>query len=242
MVMLRSSVVALAMVISIAAADPIRQALSSSTEGELAEKAYMAMTSGAQKTAVEIYSEAIRQHPDSYMSYYRRGITLARDGKLEPALADLNHAVRLSPEVQGSNELGARAWNSLLPETHALNMVVIVRSARADVYRQLNRPTDAIADLSYAITLDPRRSHLWYSRGLLHMETGNPDGAIADFNALLLRRENRDWRFARGISHFAKGSYAEAEADFIQASKMDPKNVLYTRWLLRTQKRLGIPI
>jgi tetratricopeptide (TPR) repeat protein len=239
--MLRSSVVALAMVVSIAAAEPVRQALSSS-ETDLAKRAYAAIENGKPADALETYSEAIRRHPESYMSYYRRGVTLADQGKLEPALADLDTAVRLSPAVQTSNELGLRAWNSLLPETHALHTVILVRSARADILRQLNRPRDAIVDLDAAIALDPRRTGLWQKRGLLHMETGNTKAAIADFTALLARRENPQWRFARGLSHFVNSDLAEAEQDFTKAAQMDPKNPIYARWLLKTQKKRGIPI
>jgi len=129
MVVLRSSVIALAMAVSIAAADPVREALSSS-ESRLAERAYAALENGKPARALEAYSEAIRRHPESYMSYYRRGVTLADQGKLEPALADLNMAVRLSPVVQTTKELGFRAWNSRLPETHTLHTVILVRSAR----------------------------------------------------------------------------------------------------------------
>lgn len=241
MVMLRSSVVALAMVVSIAAAGPVRQALSSS-ETYLAQKAYVALESGRPASALDAYSEAIRRHPESYMSYYRRGVTLAEQGRLEPALADLDAAVRLSPAVQTSNELGLRAWNSLLPETHALHTVILVRSARADILRQLNRPRDAIVDLDAAIALDPRRTALWQKRGLLHLETGNTKAAIADFTALLARRDNPQWRFARGLGHFVNSDLAEAEADFTKAARMDPKNPIYARWLAKTQKKRGIPI
>lgn len=241
MVMLRSSVVALAMVVSIAAAEPIRQTLAPS-ENELAERAYFALASGAAPTAVDSYSQAIRQHPNSYMSYYRRGVTLADQGQLEPALADLDVAIRLSPAVKTSNELGLRAWNSLLPEAHALHTVVLVRSARADILRRLNRPHDAIVDLDAAIALDPRRTALWQKRGLLHMETGNTKAAIADFTALLARRDHPQWRFARGMSHYVNSELAEAEADFTMAAQLDPRNPIYARWLAKTQKKRGIPI
>jgi tetratricopeptide (TPR) repeat protein len=202
----------------------------------------MAMSAGDAPSAVEVYSQTIRRHPDSYMSYYRRGVTYARMGELQTALADLDTAVRLSPKVQTSNELGIRAWNSLLPETHALNMVVLTRAARADVLQQLNRPSDAITDLNAAITLDPRRTSLWHRRGLLHMENGDAAAAVADFNALLARRENAEWRFARGISHYVNGNLAEAEADFTKIAAKNPKNGLYARWLAKTQKKRGIPI
>jgi len=239
--MLRSSVVALAMVVSIAGADAVRQALSPS-ENDLARRAYFAFENGQAPGALEAYSEAIRRHPASYMSYYRRGVTLAEQGRFAPALADLDTAVRLSPSVKTSNELGLRAWNSLLPETHALHTVVLVRSARADILRQLNRPRDAIVDLDAAIALDPRRSALWQKRGLLHMETGNTKAAIADFTALLARRDNPQWRFARGLSHFVNSDLADAETDFTKAAQMDPKNLIYARWLAKTQKKRGIPI
>lgn len=241
MIMLRSSVVALAMVVSIAAIDPVRQTLLSS-ESELSEHAYVAVVNGRPDGAVELYSEAIRRHPGSYMSYYRRGVALAEQGRFEPALADLDAAVRLSPVVRTSNELGLKAWNALLPETHALHTVVLVRAARADVLRHLNRPKDAIVDLDAAIALDPRRTSLWHRRGLLHLEAGETQAAIADFDALLARRESAPWRFARGMGHFVNGDLAEAEADFTQAAAMDPKNALYARWLAKTQRQRGIPI
>ncbi|MGE4062247.1 MAG: tetratricopeptide repeat protein [Rhodospirillaceae bacterium] len=238
--MLRSSVMALAMVGSIAAIEPLQKTFSS--ESDYTEKAFTALVNGQQTDAVAIYTKAIEQHPDSYMSHYRRGVTYARLGKHEQALADLNTAVRLSPVVKSSNELGFRAWNSLLPETHALNMVVLVRSQRADLLRTLKRPQEAIADLNVAISLDPRRTHLWHTRALLHMETGNATGAINDFSALLARRENAEWRFARGISYFVMRDYAKAEADFQTAATLDRKNALYARWLSKTQKARGIPV
>lgn len=241
MVMLRSSVLALSMVVSVAAAGPIRQAVSPS-DSALAERAYAASSNGSVAEAVSLYSEQIRRQPESFITYYRRGVTYAQLGQQESALADLNTAVRLAPEVKTSNELGLRALNSLLPETHALNLVVLVRSARADLYQKMNRPKDAIDDLDKAIALDPRRTNLWHTRGLLHMEMGNAAAAIADFSALLARRESTNWRFARGISYFANGDLAEAEEDFMMAAKMDPKNTLYAHWVAKIQKKRGIPI
>lgn len=241
MVMLRSSVLALAMVVSIAAVDPIRQAMSPSNS-DLAERAYTALSSGAQPQAITLYSEAIRRQPESFISYYRRGVTYAQMGKSDAALADLNNAVRLAPDVKTSNELGLRALNSLLPETHALHLVVTVRAARADLLHKMKRTRDAIADLDTAIALDPRRTSLWHTRGLLHIEAGNAPAAIANFSALLDRRENTNWRFARGISYFANGDLAEAEEDFLKAAKMDPQNALYAYWVAKTQKERGIPI
>ena len=78
---------------------------------DLAGRAYAASASGAQPDAVALYSEAIRRQPEGFISYYRRGVTYARMGQAESALADLNNAVRLAPEVQTSNQLGLRALN-----------------------------------------------------------------------------------------------------------------------------------
>lgn len=239
MVMVRSSVVALAMVVSIAAVYPVRQVLS---HFNLAERAYAALSRGQSTDAIALYSEAIRRDPDSYMAYYRRGVTLADQGLLAPALTDLDAAVRLSPAVKTSNELGFKAWNTLLPEAHALHTVVLVRTARADILRRLNRPRDAIVDLDAAIALDPRRTSIWQQRASLHMEIGNARAAVADFTALLTRRENVEWRFGRGMGHFVNGQLAAAEADFTTAAQMDPKNMLYARWLAKTQRARGLPV
>ena len=89
MVMLRSSVLALAMVVSIAAVGPIQRALPSST-ADLAERAYIAIANGAQPEAIALYSEAIRRQPESFISHYRRGVSYARMGEDE---ADARKAV-----------------------------------------------------------------------------------------------------------------------------------------------------
>jgi len=240
MVMLRSGVLALAMVVSAAAVEPLRQAIAPSDSSGF--KAYFAAANGRADDALAHLTNAIRRHPDSYMAYYRRGVTLAHKGKLEPALADLDTAVRLSPEVKNANELGVRVWNSLSREAHALHTVILVRAARADVYKQLQRYDEAVADLTAAIALDPRRTGLRHGRALIYMDSGNAAAAVADFNALLARRENVEWRFARGMSHLANGDLRSAEADFVKATEADPSNPLYARWLARTQQRRGIPV
>lgn len=133
--------------------------------------------------------------PKSYMDYYHRGLSYQKQQQLEEALAAFYQAVKLSPKAVSAAMLGENAFNSGLPETHTLNMVFLIRTTRAEILRQMNRPAEAIADLDEALLLDARSENTFYARALLHTFTGRYDTAIADFDTILNRRTDATWLF-----------------------------------------------
>ncbi len=190
----------------------------------------------------ETYTAAIAADPDNYMVYYRRGVTYKEHGQYEKALADLNEAVRLSPETLTAEQLGERAFNTRLTETHTMNLVVLARVARGEVLQALNRPDEALMDFDKAITTDFRNLNVLYARGMLRAVTGHYDAALADFNALLDRRASPDWLFGRGFASYLKGDWVAAAQDFQRLATLSPANSNILVWLTKAQLRSGNPI
>jgi tetratricopeptide (TPR) repeat protein len=60
-------------------------------------------------------------------------------------------------------------------------------SLRAYLYGRVGKHSDAIADLTHAIEINPMEPHLFYDRGLKHLAQGNSKSAVDDFtNGLTL--------------------------------------------------------
>ncbi len=239
MVKLRSGVVILAMVASIAAVEPARKLLASTAQASFAEQGYNALAAGDRDAAVAAYSGEIGRFPQSYMAYYRRGVTLHQLGRYQEALKDFDEAVRLSPQALTAKELGLRVWNSLDPQTHILNLVVLVHAARAQTLAALNKPESAIADLDTALAMDPRPTMLRHIRGELNTLAGRFEAAVSDFDTLLARRFSVEWTFGRGLGHYLNGNWPAAEADFATAARINPQNGTYAFWLMKAQLRNG---
>jgi tetratricopeptide (TPR) repeat protein len=192
--------------------------------------------------AVAAYSEAIAADPTNYMTHYRRGVVYQLAGQYELALADFDQAVKLSPTPLSLEALGTRVSDSRHRPTHTLGLVSLLRTTRAEVLLRLNRPQDALGDLDTAIQLDPRKSHVYYSRGILRAMTGSYDAGIADFDVILARRGQVQWYFGRGLARYFKGDWSEAAGDFLQAVQRAQGNDAYLIWLAKAHLRAGIPL
>ncbi len=188
------------------------------------------------------YTDAIDISPGDYMTYYRRGVLYQKQQPLDLALADFNQAVKLSPVPVSLKALGATATDSRSRDTHTLGLVFLLHKTRAEVFQQMNRPDEALADLDQAIALDSRGPDVFFYRGILRELTGRYDAAIADFDTLLARRTSVEWYFARGLAKYLKGDWNNAAADFENAAQRMPANGNYWIWLAKAQLRNGQPL
>lgn len=120
-----------------------------------------------------------------------RGKSHYRADRHEEALADLDHAVAISPG---------------LPEA---------RAYRAQVHLTNERTEQALADLGAAVDLDPEYSWAWALRGTARLLSDSPDEAVADCTRALSLHPDLDWALrVRGRAHLEAGSWDEAVADF----------------------------
>ncbi|MBX7198017.1 MAG: tetratricopeptide repeat protein [Rhodospirillaceae bacterium] len=216
-----------------------------SPSGRNETSSYGANTYGLQRdAALEVFTRQIADHPEDYMLYLRRGLTLQGMGRQEEALTDLTDALRLSPPVLTAEELGDRANNLALPETHRWTLARELHRQRAVALEALGRPSDALADLDAAVALNTKDTDVLERRGIVRTYTGRIKDAIDDFNAVLNRLPIPTAVVGRANAKYLGGDYAGAAEDFTRAISMSPDKGLYAVWLLKSQLRgrLAIPL
>ncbi|MHB1207441.1 MAG: tetratricopeptide repeat protein, partial [Rhodospirillaceae bacterium] len=212
--------------------------------GSADQAAFDLIMAGQPAAALDVYTEQLKRNPKDYMLYLRRGLTLRQMNRPEDALADLTNALRLSPPVMTADELGDRAQNSALPETHRLMMALELHTERANILEGLGRPHDALADLDAAVALDPRSLPIRRQRAVMRTFAGRINDAVDDFNTVLGRSKNLQDLIGRANAKYLGGDYAGAAADFGQAVKTNPEQGSTPVWLLKSQLRghLAIPL
>lgn len=202
------------------------------------------LRAGRQDDALAVFTRQIAEHPGDHMLYLRRGVTLQRMGRHEEALNDLTDALRLGPPAMTADELGARANNLALPETHRWTIARQLHTQRAAVLEALGRPSDALLDLDAAVALNTKDTGTLEHRALIRTYAGRITEAVDDFNAVLLRLPNSEAFAGRANAKYLGGDYAGAAQDFTHAIDMNQDKGRYAVWLLKSQLRgrLAIPL
>jgi len=129
-----------------------------------------------------------------------RGIEKAKNGDLDGAIADFDHAIKLNPKDD------APYYN------------------RAQAKHLKNDTAGAIADYTRAIELGSTNPAAYNNRGNARAENNDRDGAIADYTRAIELKPN----YARAYYNQAmvkkeKGDATGAAADFKTAEKLDPE-------------------
>ena len=128
-----------------------------------------------------------------------RGIEKAKNGDLDGAIADFNHAAELNPKDD------APYYN------------------RAQARTLKNDTAGAIADYTKAIELGSTNPAAYNNRGNARAETKDRDGAIADYTrAIELKPDYARAYYNRATLKKEKGDTGGAAADFKRAQKLDP--------------------
>src|SRR5436190_372715 len=131
-----------------------------------------------------------------------RGIEKAKDGDLDAAIADFDHAMKLNPKDD------APYYN------------------RAQARRLKNDTAGAIADYTKAIELGSTNPAAYNNRGNARAENKDRDGAIADYTrAIELKPDYARAYYNRAMLKKEKGDATGADADVKRAQKLNPNLV-----------------
>ena len=179
--------------------------------------------------------------PTDFLMGLRRGVVAAREGRRDEAIDAFSAAIAANVNTNTLETLGARAQNSLLPETHLWRLDIEARMERAEALRTLGRYDEALQDVEYAVRLNGRDYETRELRGVMLMTVERADDAIAEFSALLGLRESARVLFARGLAKYLKHDWAGAAEDFTRASAREPRNRKYAAWSADAQGRAKIP-
>lgn len=130
-----------------------------------------------------------------------RGGLRAEQGRHEQALADLDTACDLAPDV---------LW---------------LRAVRGDTYRKAGRFTEALADLDWALDRNPGYHWCLAVRAKAHSALGDHPAAVADLTAAVdLLPDHPRYLLDRAEVYFQQGEYELALADCDRVTAVDPEN------------------
>ncbi|GAQ81661.1 hypothetical protein KFL_000860330 [Klebsormidium nitens] len=122
----------------------LRQALEAAVAGDFAR-------------AEDMFSDILKEVPDSASVWSNRGSVRLSLGKFEAAAADFSRAIELAPTAS----------------VPYLN--------RAIAYEALARYPEAINDCDAAIKNDPREYAAWFNKGNVETRVANYSGALSDY-------------------------------------------------------------
>ena len=112
---------------------------------------------GQYLAAIEEFSTAVREAPNSATAYNNRAIARVRTGDVTAALEDYTRAIALAPN---DAELYFNRGNAFIAAGH---------------YRH------AFADFNRAVQISPTYSRAWFNRGTAYSLLGRPDAALQDW-------------------------------------------------------------
>ena len=165
--------------------------------------------SGAGKyaEAVVAYDNVIRLQPECGEGYLHRGTARNELEQYKAALADLERALCLSPDVASA-----------------------IYSARGVAKSGLGQHEAARAEHALAVQLTPRCALVYMNRGVSKIHCGEHEDAVADFDAALDLDATLSGAYhLRGYVKFFLSQDEAAIADFDAAIRLNPRNaVSYT--------------
>jgi tetratricopeptide (TPR) repeat protein len=128
-----------------------------------------------------------------------RGYALARMHKTEEAEKDLSAAIELSPTVP-------------------------MYMARGDVYKKLNKYSEAIDDYGAVIERDPANYNALVARAIVETRNHDEKAALADFaEALKINKMGVEAYIQRGSLYLSRHAYHLAVNDFEDAMRLNPQ-------------------
>jgi tetratricopeptide (TPR) repeat protein len=152
--------------------------------------------------AIADLSEVICAEPANGMAAYNRGTAYERSGQLDKALEDYRSAVRLQP--------------SFAPASAALGRLLKAKD-----------PSEAIAELSAAVRLDPKSPAL-RSRAILYLALARFHDALHDFDRVVANDGSDSLVFLdRGVAQEKLGNLESAVGDYSRSIELAPMAPAY---------------
>jgi tetratricopeptide (TPR) repeat protein len=191
---------------------------------------------GDSEKAAADFAQAIAMDPDHAPHYLTERSRLRFDcGQYTAAVADADAALQIDPEYTAALEARALARQQLndldgaaadFHEAARLNPTSIVALfGYALVVFQQMRWADTIAAADALLAVKPGFLRVLEIRGVARKELGDFAGALADFEAVIVTDPNRPTGYMlRGDLYSARGDYAAAVHDHLEALKRAPRD------------------
>ena len=201
------------------------------------DKGRQSMNEGRWQDAIDKFDAAIEQDPDLAEAYANRGSAYGNLGQFDQAFADLDKAIEMSPNEGGLYTNRGRVYALAgKPDQALADYDRAIELDGEDHLAHLNRGAiyadfrgefqEALAAYDRALELEPEFAVAYFNRGGVHLNLGDPDQALVDFDeAIRLGMEPELQAIAhneRGRVFLALEEYENALYDFGEAIELDP--------------------
>jgi lipoprotein NlpI len=146
----------------------------------------------------------------------------------------------VSANLRGDTDLAIASFTAALNAGDlSPNLLPAAYLGRANALLEKGRCDDALKDTDLALAQKPGSIDVLQVRAAVHLCLGKTSDAIADYSAILAKQPNGDMYRASGIVRWRAGDYAGAAGDFMQASRLRPRDPYSVLWLAVAEARGG---
>jgi tetratricopeptide (TPR) repeat protein len=160
---------------------------------------------GRSADSVKAFDRAITLTPNLLDAYYGKGLALRSQGNWVATLAAFDQAIALIPSENQSSYY--YLWKH-----------------RSMALKHLQRYTEALVAISYAIKLEPQDTSLLNEKSILLVNVGQHLEAIKIYDFILKKEGSKVWvYYNRGLSKYALGDKKGAIDDYDKAIIINPQ-------------------
>ncbi len=173
----------------------------------LSSRASLYLSLGQFEAAIRDFDTLIAHDRANSLAYLNRGVAHEQQGNLQSALEDYGRSIELAPTASAHFD-------------------------RANLYVQLDRPEQALADFNAALATDPKNIKALLGRADMNYGARRLTESLADYTRVVdVQPKNADVYFKRGSVYFDMGNFAAAYRDYSASLMLNPNqpDVLHNR-------------
>lgn len=225
---------------------------SAPVEGQLAEGVKL-LSAGSLLEAVNALNAAKQAAPQDARPYFYCGMTLAQEGKMRDAAAELAEAVHLAPDQLDYRVFQAHVFQELMQTAAAEDTLRVFESDTAlrrldpawlrllgDVYYRLGKIDETLRILDRWAEVAPNDARIDLDRGQVYVMKGEPERAVNFFESSL-RESSRNPQayFELGKIYYRRHEFPAAKEALLNAVREDAKNPEYASKLASVYLAMG---
>jgi tetratricopeptide (TPR) repeat protein len=181
----------------------------------LNSRASLYLSLGQFEAAIRDFDALITRDSADGLAYLNRGVAKERQGNLQGALEDYGRSIDVAPTASAHFD-------------------------RANLYVQLDRPEQALADFNAALALDPKNIKALLGRADMNYGARRLTESLADYTRVVdVQPKNAEVFFKRGSVYFDMGDFAAAYRDYSVSLALDPKQPDALRNRALAAERMG---
>ncbi len=201
-------------------------------------QAQAAENAGNYDEAIRLYGQVIKEEPDFWPAYYKRGEAYASQENYTAAVDDYSHLLELQPNFAGGYVARAVAYEGLNDHAKALadsNKAIELKTTddyvyfnRGLAYLGVKEYEKSIADFTHWIDLNPKTYPVaYFYRSRAYFSVSNLKDTISDLNIFIeLQPKSPTILADRAYIHRLLGNYDEAISDYTKAIDLKPSTGL----------------